>query len=233
VAPLAAHYQHRLLIAAMQGVLTRSWRDECPACEPIDRALRRIPPPPQPRGGREATDEVIPGIGALAVNHPGTEPPSRWSWVPLLRVARQESGHTPSRGHPEYWGGEIPWIGIRDAGAHHGGTICDTIQHATPLGIANSSARVLPAGTVCLSRTASVGYVTVIGRPMSTSQDFVTWTCSPALLPEFLKYALMAEGEDIRRFGKGSTHTTIYFPEIRAYTSACRRWRNSGRSSPA
>src|ERR1700730_12742361 len=29
-------------------------------------------------------------------------------------------------------------------------------------------------------------------------------------------YALMAEGDDIRRFGEGSTHTTIYFPEIRA-----------------
>lgn len=26
----------------------------------------------------------------------------------------------------------------------------------------------------------------------------------------------MAEGDNIRRFGEGSTHTTIYFPEIRA-----------------
>jgi hypothetical protein len=29
-------------------------------------------------------------------------------------------------------------------------------------------------------------------------------------------FALMAEGENIRKFGEGSTHTTIYFPEIRA-----------------
>lgn len=29
-------------------------------------------------------------------------------------------------------------------------------------------------------------------------------------------YALMAEGDDIREFDDGSTHTTIYFPEIRA-----------------
>jgi hypothetical protein len=33
---------------------------------------------------------------------------------------------------------------------------------------------------------------------------------------KYLMYALMAEGDDIRRFGGGSTHTTIYFPEIRA-----------------
>jgi type I restriction enzyme, S subunit len=27
----------------------------------------------------------------------------------------------------------------------------------------------------------------------------------------------MSEGDDIREFGEGSTHTTIYFPEIRAF----------------
>ncbi len=27
----------------------------------------------------------------------------------------------------------------------------------------------------------------------------------------------MSQGEEIRRFGEGSTHTTIYFPEIRAF----------------
>lgn len=51
---------------------------------------------------------------------------------------------------------------------------------------------------------------------MSTSQDFATWTCTGALEPKFLMYAVMAEGDEIRRFGKGTTHTTIYFPEIRA-----------------
>lgn len=146
------------------------------------------------------------------MNHPQTEPPPGWTWVPLLRLARQESGHTPSRGVAAYWNGDIPWIGIRDAGAHHGAVITDTAQHVTQAGLDNSSARLLPAQTVCLSRTASVGYVVVMGRPMATSQDFVTWTCSPAMLPDFLKYALLAEGDDIRRFGKGSTHTTIYFP---------------------
>ena len=30
-------------------------------------------------------------------------------------------------------------------------------------------------------------------------------------------YALMSEGPDIRKFGEGSVHTTIYFPEIRAF----------------
>jgi type I restriction enzyme, S subunit len=75
----------------------------------------------------------------------------------------------------------------------------------------------LPKDTVCLSRTASVGYVVIMGKPMATSQDFVTWTCCELLDPRFLAKALLAEGEDIRRFGEGSTHTTIYFPEVKAF----------------
>lgn len=51
---------------------------------------------------------------------------------------------------------------------------------------------------------------------MATSHDFATWTCSDALDPWHLMFAPMSEGDDIRRFGEGTTHTTTYFPEIRA-----------------
>lgn len=213
---LIENYKKAILEAAFRGDLTKDWRKDRQPTETASELIERTPQPQQPRGGREATDTVIPGVAALSVNIPDREPPEGWNWVGLRRVARQETGHTPSRKHPEYWDGNIPWIGIRDAAAHHGGIIDDTAQHPTQLGIDNSSARVLPADTICLSRTASVGYIVRMGRPMATSQDFVTWTCSEALDPDYLLYALLAEGEEIRRFGKGSTHTTIYFPEVRA-----------------
>lgn len=205
-----------ILRSGVRGELTGDWR-ETTTREDVATTLMRVPAPQQGRGGREATDKVIPGTAALSVNDPGTELPSGWQWVPLLRIAKQETGHTPSRSKPEYWDGGVPWIGIRDAGAHHGRPIESTMQTISEAGLANSSARLLPTGTVCLSRTASVGYVTIMAKPMATSQDFATWTCTEALLPEFLMYALMAEGDDIRQFGMGSTHTTIYFPEVRAF----------------
>lgn len=204
------------LRSAFKGDLTEDWREARSNIESVSELLKRVPAPEQPRGGREATEAVIPGVAALSVNNPQTQPPTGWQWTPLLRVARQETGHTPSRSKSNYWNGGIPWIGIKDANIHHGKVITETLQTITRKGLENSSARLLPAGTVCLSRTASVGYITIMGRPMATSQDFATWTCTPALLPKFLMYALMAEGDDIRNFGEGSTHTTIYFPEIRA-----------------
>ncbi|MDE1905545.1 MAG: restriction endonuclease subunit S [Rhodospirillales bacterium] len=212
---LAEKMRAATLKAGVTGALTHDWRQVRPQ-ESVETMLLRIPSPTQGRGGREATDKLIKGSAGLSVNDPGTPLPEDWKWVPLLRLARQETGHTPSRSQPSYWDGGVPWIGIKDAGAHHGRIINETFQTITEEGLENSSARLLPKDTVCLSRTASVGYVTIMGRTMATSQDFATWTCTDALMPEYLMYALMAEGDDIRKFGMGSTHTTIYFPEIRA-----------------
>jgi type I restriction enzyme S subunit len=160
---------------------------------------------------------VIPGKYGLSVGHPGTPTPGGWAWTSLSSVARLETGHTPSRKHPEYWGGEIPWIGIKDVTPNYGRTLTETQEYATQLGIDNSSARVLPAGTVCLSRTASVGYVVAMGVPMATSQDFVNWVCSPLLNACFLKYLLMADRASYLRFASGTTHQTIYMPEVKAF----------------
>jgi type I restriction enzyme S subunit len=169
-------------------------------------------------GGRAATTGQIPGDCAIGVGMPDEETAPGWNWRLLTDLARLETGHTPSRRHPEYWDGDIPWIGIRDATANHGRTLLDTEQHVTQAGIDNSSARLLPANTVCLSRTASVGYVVVMGRPMATSQDFVNWVCNPESLDyRYLKYALLAERTSYSRFAHGTTHQTIYFPEVKAF----------------
>lgn len=168
-------------------------------------------------GGRAATSGVIGGGIALAVGNPRTPLPEGFSWQALDGLARLESGHTPSRRIVEYWDGDIPWIGIRDATENHGRTIFDTKQHISQAGVANSSTRLLPANTVCLSRTASVGYVVTMGVPMCTSQDFVNWVCGPRLNHRYLALLLRLEQETVRRFASGTTHQTVYFPEAKAF----------------
>lgn len=160
---------------------------------------------------------MITGGATIAVGKPASAPPPGFDWLPLSDLARLETGHTPSRRNPEYWGGVIPWVGIRDATGNHGRTIYGTNQTVTQVGIDNSSARVLPPGTVCLSRTASVGYVVVMGVPMATSQDFVNWVCGSELDPYYLKYILQSERDTLLRFASGTTHQTVYFPEVKAF----------------
>ena len=167
-------------------------------------------------GGRAATGGVVPGRFGISVGSPSSTPHPGFRWTLLTDVARLESGHTPSRSIEEYWSGDIPWVGIRDATGNHGKTLYETEQHVSQAGLDNSSSRLLPAGTVCLSRTASVGYVITMGVPMATSQDFVNWVCGPDLNPRYLHYILVGEQESIRRFAHGTTHQTMYYPEAKA-----------------
>ncbi|MGH3273360.1 MAG: restriction endonuclease subunit S, partial [Streptosporangiaceae bacterium] len=82
-------------------------------------------------------------------------------------------------------------------------------------GMENSSAELHPKGTVVLCRTASAGYSAVMGKDMATSQDFVTWTCGPQLDPFYLLWCLRAMRSDLLgRLAMGSTHQTIYVPDL-------------------
>ena len=158
--------------------------------------------------------QPFPVANPVAVPADTHDAPSEWRWRDVTSVARLESGHTPSRRHPEWWGGDIPWIALPDIRALDGTVAHDTAEHTNELGIANSSARVLPAHTVVMSRTASVAFVTVMGRPMATSQDFVNWVCGPELDPFFLAYALRASRDYIRGLASGAVHKTIYMPTL-------------------
>ncbi len=159
----------------------------------------------------------LPTIAASPVT-PATPVKPGWSWHRLTDVARLATGHTPSRYHPEYWQGMVPWLQLADIRALDGHEAQDTSEHTNELGIANSAAVLLPTGTVCMSRTASVGFFTVMGRPMATSQDFVNWVCSDALDPWFLMYLMIANRTRIRGLGSGAVHQTIYFPTVQAFS---------------
>lgn len=136
--------------------------------------------------------------------------PAGWSWELLTAVARLATGHTPDRERSDYWSGDIPWISLTDIRGLDGTVATQTMQNVTALGIENSSSVLLPAGTVCFSRTASVGFVTVMGREMATSQDFVNWVCGPRLCSMYLMWALLSARRRLQALSSGSTHKTIY-----------------------
>lgn len=168
--------------------------------------------------GREATTEIRPGARALSVGSPDLPLPAGWAWAPLDLVARLESGHTPRRDRAEYWeNADIRWMTVADARPHDGGVIFETAERINELGLANSAARLLPANTVCLSRTGSIGYVVRLGQEMATTQGFVNWVCGEHLNPKYLQYLLRSERNALIAFSEGTAHTTIYYPELKAF----------------
>ena len=146
------------------------------------------------------------------------EVPAHWDYGKVRYFAQLESGHTPSRSKPEYWENcTIPWFTLSDVWQIRSGLtkiVYETKEKVSALGLANSSARLLPARTVILSRTASVGYSAILGKPMATTQDFANWICGNALKPEFLLAVFQVMKSEFSRLMMGSTHKTIYMPDI-------------------
>lgn len=146
------------------------------------------------------------------------EKPKNWIWCNLIDIAKLESGHTPRKSKEEYWiNGDVPWISLQDIRAAHGTIITDTKYKPNMVGINNSSARLLPKGTVCFSRDISVGYTTIMGKEMATTQHFANWICREKLFNKYLLYAFISAKDFLIASGRGTTVKTIYMPALKQF----------------
>lgn len=102
-----------------------------------------------------------------------TEPWEQRKLVDLYESAC--SGGTPTSSVEGYYDGNIPFLGISDI---DGRIIKDTKKHISEEGLNNSSAVMIPQGTISLAMYASVGKVGITGIPMATSQAFYNMTFS-------------------------------------------------------
>jgi len=136
-----------------------------------------------------------------------------WEVQPLESLAKRGSGHTPSKNHPEYYGGGVKWISLADSKRLDAGLISKTETEISALGIKKSSAVLHPAGAVLISRDAGVGKSAVMAEPMAVSQHFIVWTCHPHLLSNWFLYFLLQEMKPtFERIATGSTIKTIGLP---------------------
>lgn len=143
--------------------------------------------------------------------------PEHWSVSKIKFVAEIASGHTPSRSVDEYWQDcTIPWVSLNDSKTlRERDFISETHYQISELGLANSSARLLPAGVVVFSRDATVGLCAITEVPMAVSQHFIAYICGERLLPKFLLLVLKAMQQHLRSLQTGSTIVTIGMPEVR------------------
>ncbi len=94
----------------------------------------------------------------------------------------------------------------------------ETKGYTNPLGIKNSSARILPKDTVVFGRDVQVGFTTIMGRPTDGHrQHFFNWICGSDLAPRFLMQALRASKAYMETKSSGAIHQTIYMPAAREF----------------
>ncbi|MGR3604012.1 restriction endonuclease subunit S [Sulfitobacter sp.] len=145
-----------------------------------------------------------------------SELPQGWVATTLGDLGRWSSGGTPSKRKPEYYGGDIPWVrtgDLRDNEIH------DVEGRISPEGLANSSAKEFPSGTLLVAMYgATIGRTGMLCIPATTNQ-----ACA-ALLPDpvtedmmpFLWWFFRHKVEDFRAVGQGGAQPNISQTVIKA-----------------
>ena len=117
-------------------------------------------------------------------------------------------GGTPSTNHPEYWDGDIDWYSPAE--------ILDQIyvkrsrRRITQLGYDNSSAKLLPPGTVLFTSRAGIGKTAILSQKSCTNQGF------QSIVPhenELDTYFIFSRTNELKRYGElvgaGSTFAEV------------------------
>ncbi|MGG3895048.1 restriction endonuclease subunit S [Geobacillus stearothermophilus] len=136
---------------------------------------------------------------------------SEWINCTLGDIAEVIGGGTPSKSKPEYYeGGTIPWITPKDLSGYPYRYIERGENNITELGLAKSSARMLPKGTVLFSSRAPIGYVAIAKNPLCTNQGFKNFICDEKKVNNlFLYYFLKNNVPMIENMANGSTFKEI------------------------
>lgn len=145
--------------------------------------------------------------------------PVHWEVLPVKRIAKLESGHTPDKKIDAYWEDcEIPWVSLNDTAVLRASDyISDTTYKINKLGLANSSARMLPARAVVFTRDATIGESAITTKPMAVSQHIIAWLCDEGrVIPEFLLFAIYGMKGELLRLTNGSTIGTIGLGDVKS-----------------
>lgn len=143
--------------------------------------------------------------------------PEHWEVCKIQYYAKIESGHTPSKTNEKYWENcTIPWVSLNDSKQLRVvDYITDTKYQISELGLANSSARILPKETVVFTRDASIGLSAITTREMAVSQHLIAWVPKrEKLSPEFLLLIFYAMEKEFDRYTFGSTIKTIGMDDV-------------------
>ena len=143
------------------------------------------------------------------------EIPESWKWYRIGELFSIVNGFTPLKSNPEFWtDGDIPWFTIEDV-HRQGRFINSTEKYITRKALSKNTERIVPADTVLLCCTASVGEYAFTRIPLTTNQQFNAFVvkeyCKKAVYPLYVfEYAKTLKGALIDRAGK----TTFNFISV-------------------
>ena len=119
-------------------------------------------------------------------------------------------GSTPSKAKPEYYTEHgIAWITPKDLSVNKSKFITHGENDITELGLKNSSASIMPEGTVLFSSRAPIGYIAIAAGEVTTNQGFKSVIPKLEIGTPFVYYFLKNALPIIEGMASGSTFKEV------------------------
>ena len=158
---------------------------------------------------------IIDGAKQVVENYqPNIEIDSSWELIDLgnQELFDIESGGTPDSNKNEYWNGDIPWITLIDLPTENFVTfINDTVRKISLKGLKNSSAKIIPKGSVLISTRATIGRVAINLIELATNQGFknIIIRNKSKINPKFLAFLMTKKTDEMLILSSGGTFKEI------------------------
>ena len=131
--------------------------------------------------------------------------PEGWCVGKLEDIGDIIGGGTPSKAVAEYYTKNgIAWITPKDLSVSHSKFTSKGETDITELGYKNSSAKIMPRGSVLFSSRAPIGYISIAKNDICTNQGFKSVVPNNGCTA-FVYYFLLSNTENIESKATGST----------------------------
>ena len=149
-----------------------------------------------------------------ALRFPEFRDAERWEIVYLGRVCDVVGGGTPDTKEDSYWNGDILWLTPSEVGDRF---ISNSIRKITLQGLKNSSAKLLPAGSIVLTSRATLGEMSILKVEASTNQGFQSLVPKKETNGGYIYYLQPIIKEQCLKFSKGSTFLEVSSASVKSF----------------
>ncbi|MBR4255199.1 MAG: restriction endonuclease subunit S [Lentisphaeria bacterium] len=140
----------------------------------------------------------------------GGEQPDDWKKGTIADLGNVVGGGTPSKAKDEYYCSRgIPWITPKDLSVNKSKFISRGQTDISDAGLNNSSAIIMPKGTVLFSSRAPIGYIAIAKNEVTTNQGFKSVVPHPHIGTPFVYLFLKHNLEKIESVASGSTFKEV------------------------
>lgn len=133
-----------------------------------------------------------------------------WTTGTISDLGTVVGGSTPSKAKPEYYTESgIAWITPKDLSINKSKFVSHGENDITELGLKNSSAAIMPEGTVLFSSRAPIGYIAIAAGEVTTNQGFKSVVPKPEIGTPFVYFFLKNTLPVIEGMASGSTFKEV------------------------